>query len=271
MEMHDPEDERFRDAIAQEGMVPSNFQTDVVIYKAEREVPGAEPELEPILEDSIQMNKPAKFDGYTLYQQGYQQNEFSSMTFKIHETDDEDATAIDSFTVDLFDPEPEYILDSGFRVVIEHYFPDYYLTEDGTPASETNYPRNPAFVLLVYPPESDTPEVSFLGIGRNSDATAEDEYKVAIQDLETHFVSGLTIRVDRTLIFFGLGAAVFMIGVIQGMYWQHRRVWIHPKENGILLAAHTNKNWFGLSKDIEKAIEDTNINMVEDRQDLDKS
>lgn len=271
IDMHDPEDERFRDAIAQEGMIPSNFRTDVVIYKAEREIPGAEPELEPILEDSIQMNKPAKFDGYTLYQQGYQQDEFSSMTFKIHETDDEDATAIDSFTIDLFDPEPEYILDSGFRVVIEHYFPDYYLTEDGTPASETNYPRNPAFVLLVYPPESDTPEVSFLGIGRNIDATGENEYKVAIQDFETHFVSGLTLRVDRTLIFFGLGAAIFMIGVIQGMYWQHRRVWIRPKENGILLAAHTNKNWFGLSKDIEKAIEDTNINMVEDRQELDKS
>lgn len=269
--VHDPEDERFKEALEISGTVASNFQTDAVIYKAKNnDVPGAEPELEPILAESIQMNKPAKFDGYRLYQSGYQEGEFSSMTFKIHETDDQDATALDSFTIDLFEPEPEYILDNGFRVVIDQYYPDYYLDDDGTPASETNNPRNPAWVLLVYPPESSSPEVSFIGIGRNVDATGENEYKIAVQDFETHFVSGLTLRVDRTLIFFGIGAAIFMIGVIQGMYWQHRRVWIHPKNNGMLLAAHTNKNWFSLSKDIEKAIEQTNVKMVKDREELDK-
>jgi cytochrome c biogenesis protein len=270
LDMHDPEDERFSEAIEQGGMVASNYQTDVTIYRAENnDVPGAEPEFETVLNDSIRMNEPAKFDGYTMYQSGYQQNEFSSMTFKIHETDDEDATAIDSFTIDLFEPEDEYILDGGFRVVIDQYYPDYYLAEDGAPTSETNYPRNPAFVLFVYPPDAEAPEVSFLGIGRNIDATGENNYRVAIEDFETHYASGLTLRVDHTLWFFGLGAAIFMIGVIQGMYWQHRRVWIHPKDNGILLAGHTNKNWFGLSRDIEKAIEDTNITMVEDRQELD--
>ena len=271
LDTHDPEDERFKDALEISGAVASNFQTDVVIYKsANNDVPGAEPELEPILTESIQMNKPAKFEGYTLYQSGYQPNEFSSMTFKIHEANDEEATAIDSFTINLLEPESEYILDSGYRIIIDQYYPDYYLDDDGIPASETNYPRNPAFVLAVYPPETSAPEVSFIGIGRNIDATGENQYKVAIQDFETHFVSGMTLRVDRTLIFFGLGAAIFMIGVIQGMYWQHRRVWIHPKKNGLLLAAHTNKNWFGLSRDIEKAIEKTNIKMVEDRQELDK-
>src|SRR5699024_961538 len=81
--------------------------------------------------------------------------------------------------------------------------------------------------------------------------------------------SGITVRRDYTLPIFGLGAAIFMIGVIQGMYWQHRRIWIRPKDEGIMLAAHTNKNWFGLKKDIEKAISETNINMVVDQQELD--
>lgn len=271
LETHDPEDERFKEAIESEGDVASNFQTDAVIYKAvNNDVPGAEPELEEILSASIQMNKPAKFDGYTLYQQGYQQNEFTNMSFKIHEMDDEDEEALDTFTINLMDPESEYELDNGFKVVLDQYYPDYYLDDNGIPASETNYPRNPAFVLLVYPPESDTPEVSFLGIGRNIDATGENNYKVSIQDFDTHYVSGLTLRVDHTLIFFGIGAAIFMIGVIQGMYWQHRRIWIKPKGKGILLAGHTNKNWFSLSKDIEYTIENTNIKMVEDRQELDE-
>ena len=34
----------------------------------------------------------------------------------------------------------------------------------------SNFPRNPAFVFIVYPPDSEKPEVSFVGIGKNIDA-----------------------------------------------------------------------------------------------------
>ncbi|PAV29532.1 cytochrome C biogenesis protein [Virgibacillus profundi] len=272
IENYDENDERFSDAITQEGgMVPSNYQTDVVIYKAEESsVPGAEPELKTIIEDDIRMNHPIEFDGYTVYQKGYQLNEFTNMSFKIHETDDSNEEALGTFTIDLTAPESEYELDNGFRVELGQYYPDYYLDDNGEPASETNFPRNPAFVLMVYPPGSDQAEISFLGIGKNIDATGENEYKVGITDFEMHDVSGLSVRKDYTLPFFGLGAAIFMIGVIQGMYWQHRRIWIRPKKDGLLLAAHTNKNWFGVKKDIEKAISDTNIEMVDDQQELDE-
>ncbi|WP_085991994.1 cytochrome c biogenesis protein ResB [Oceanobacillus senegalensis] len=269
LETHD--DERFKEAIAQEGMVASNFQTNVVVYKAERPIPGAEPELEPIVEDSIRMNQPLEFDGYELVQSGYQLNEFSNMTFKIHETEDESEESLGTFTVDLREPESEFVLDNGFKVVLDQYYPDYYLDDNGIPASETNFPRNPAFVFFVYPPGSDTPEVSFLGIGRNIDATGENDYKLGIQDFEMHDVSGLTFKYDRSLPFFGIGATIFMIGVIQGMYWQHRRIWINrTKDGNVLMAAHTNKNWFGIKKDIENVIENTNLNMVEDQQELDE-
>ncbi|WP_040980492.1 MULTISPECIES: cytochrome c biogenesis protein ResB [Oceanobacillus] len=271
MEMHDENDERFKDAIEKEGMVPSNYQTDVVIYKDnDNNVPGAEPELEPILESSIQMNNPAKFDGYTLYQSGYQLNEFTNMEFKVFESDDPDETSLGSFTIDLTNPESNYVLENGFKVDVEQYYPDYILNDDGTPTSETNYPRNPAFVFSVSPPDSDSAEVSFIGIGMNIDATGENDYTIGLQDYESHDVSGLQVRRDYTLPLFGLGSAIFMIGVIQGMYWQHRRIWIHAKGNGILIAAHTNKNWFGIKKDIEKSIENTSIKMVVDQKELDR-
>src|SRR5699024_8316583 len=138
---------------------------DLTISKAaETDVPGEEAELEPVFEGSARLNEPVKFDDYTLYQSGYQLNEFSSMTFDIVASDDEDAEAIDTFTVDLMEPEGEYELDNGFRVAIDQYYPDYILTEDGIPDSETNDPRNPAFVFLVYPPDDEEPEVSFIGI-----------------------------------------------------------------------------------------------------------
>ncbi|RLL48169.1 cytochrome C biogenesis protein [Oceanobacillus piezotolerans] len=270
LETHDENDERFREAIMQEGSVPSNFQTDVVVYKAEKSIPGAKPELNAILDDSIQMNAPVKFDGYSIYQQGYQLNEFTNMTFKLHKTEDAEEEALATFTVDLTEPESQYELDNGYRVILDQYYPDYYLDDNGEPASETNFPRNPAFVFIVYPPDNTEPEVSFLGIGRNIDATGANEYKLGILDFEMHDVSGLIVKYDRSLPFFGIGAAIFMIGVIQGMYWQHRRVWLNRNENGVLMAAHTNKNWYGIKKDIEKAIQNTDIKMVEDQQELDE-
>lgn len=264
----DQDDERFKDALKEQGMVAKNYQTEASIYKAtDDSITGAEAELEKVEEGVIQMNKPLKFDGYTLYQSGYQQNEFTNMTFKIHETADEQEEAIDTITINLASPEMEYDLADGSRLVVDQYYPDYYL-DNGEPRSDSNYPRNPAFVFFYYPQGSDEPEVSFVGIGKNIDASGENNYKLGIVDFEMHNVSGLTLRRDYTLPLFGLGALIFMIGVIQGMYWQHRRIWINPKQDGILLAAHTNKNWYGVKKDIEKVIEGTNIQMVIDQQEL---
>jgi cytochrome c biogenesis protein len=67
-------------------------------------------------------------------------------------------------------------------------------------------------------------------------------------------VSGLSVRRDYSLPYFIIGAIIFMIGVIQGMYWQHRRIWIRPQAGGLLLAAHTNKNWHGIKRDIERQL-----------------
>ncbi|SDQ53392.1 cytochrome c biogenesis protein ResB [Virgibacillus salinus] len=269
LETYDENDERFQKAIKKEGMVPKNFQTNVIVYKESGEtIPGEDPELEKVAEDDIRMNHPLKFDGYTLYQAGYQLNEFTSMTFKVHETDDSEETSLGNFKIDLTSPKPEYKLDSGFRVVVDQYYPDYYL-DDGEPKSKTDYPRNPAYVFSVHPPDGSEPEMSFVGIGKNVDATGENDYKLGIQDFKMRDVSGITVRRDYTLPLFVVGAFIFMFGVIQGMYWQHRRIWIHPKGEGILMAAHTNKNWFGVKKDIEKIIEDTDIKMVDDQQELD--
>src|SRR5699024_4758901 len=270
LETYDENDDRFKDALAKQGgEVAKNYQTNVVIYKkSEEAIPGAEPKLEKVLEDKIWMNHPLKFDGYTLYQAGYQLNEFTNMTFKIHETKDPDEKPLGTIKINLASPESEYELENGFRVVIDQYYPDYIL-EDEEPTSETKFPRNPAFLFKIYPPDTDLPETSFVGIGKNIDATGENQYKLGIVDFEMHDASGLTVRRDYTLPVFGLGAAIFMIGVIQGMYWHHRRVWIHPKGDSILLAAHTNKNWFGVKKDIEKAISGTNIKDVVDQQELD--
>ena len=270
-EEYDEKDERFKESIENVGNVAKNFQTDAIIYKTKgKTVPGEEPELEKFKEDKIQMNNPLKFDGITLYQRFYELDEFKDMSFKVYEKDDKDQEAIGTFKVNLEDPKFEYSLPDGYKVKIDDYYPDYYFDEDDQtpqPRSDSTYPKNPAFIFKVYAPDEKEPEVSFAGIGKNIAASDDNKYKLGIVDFSTRDISTLTVRKDYTLPYFIIGASIFMIGVIQGMYWYHRRVWIHPTEDGLIIAGHTNKNWHGLERDIEKAITDTSINMVEDQQE----
>ncbi|MBO8154911.1 MAG: cytochrome c biogenesis protein ResB [Bacillaceae bacterium] len=268
LELYDPNDERFSEAIQQEGgMVPKNFQTNAVVYQVKGDtVPGSEPELEKIKEGEIRVNEPLKFNGFALYQSDYQLNEFKSMSFKLHPKNNAE-DVIGAFTFDMTDPKQEYLLENGYRIVVDQYFPDLEI-DNGEPKSKSNYPRNPAFIFFVYGPDIEDREVSFLTIGANINPGNQNQYKLSLAGVEMRDVTGLAVKKDRTLPIFAVGAIIFMIGVVQGMYWQHRRIWIHPKDDGVWIAGHTNKNWYGLKRDFESILDRTSINPPEDQQEL---
>ncbi|GAE91319.1 cytochrome c-type biogenesis protein Ccs1/ResB [Gracilibacillus boraciitolerans JCM 21714] len=263
----DKEDAIFEKALQNNNApVPKHFETKAVIYRdVSEDVIGAEPKLEEVKRGGIIVNEPLKVNGLALYQDGYQLNEFKSMSFKLHMASDQQEEAIAEFTVDLTEPNSEYQFDNGYRIELGKYYPDYELN-DGQPSSVSNYPRNPGFVFFVYGPDIEDREASFLAIGQNI-PSGNNQYKIGLTDFSVRDVSGLTVRKDLTLPILGIGAFIFMIGVIQGMYWQHRRIWIHPGGDGkLLIACHTNKNWFGLSKEFEKVIDGTSFSMVEDQE-----
>ncbi|MEC3884711.1 cytochrome c biogenesis protein ResB [Halobacillus sp. HZG1] len=263
-----PEDAKFKEAIEnQDGAIPKTFRTDAVIYERTNQgVAGADPELETIKEGAATLNNPLKFEDFALYQASYQLDEFSEMSFKIHDKDDEE-TNYGEFTVDLTDPQSTYELDGGFRVEVVNYFPEYEM-QDGQPASVSKYPKNPAFVFNLYAPDKETPETSFLGIGANIDAGENNQYKLGLTGFDTRDVTGLTVKKDHTLGIISLGGAIFMIGVIQGMYWNHRRIWLQPRSDGVWIAGHTNKNWYALRMEIEKSIEGTQIEAPQDQYEM---
>ncbi|MCP8616738.1 cytochrome c biogenesis protein ResB [Salirhabdus salicampi] len=269
LEVYDPNDERYGAAIQRQGeMIPSNYQTNATIYEVEGEtITGQDPELKKVKEGELRVNQPLKVGPYSLYQASYQLDEFQSITFKLHPTDDKDAN-LGEFTFDMNNPQSEYQLDGGYKIVVDEYYPEVYINDKGVPASKSKYPRKPAFIFFVEGPDIEQYEVNFLGIGLNLSPNNDNQYKLSMTDLDMRDVTGLTVKKDRTLSLFLIGSIIFMIGVIQGMYWHHRRLWIHPKGNGILLAGHTNKNWHGLRKDIDYAIQDTKIKPPQDQQQL---
>lgn len=260
-------DEVFSDAIERVGTIASNYQTNLTLYKGENdEVVGDPGELTEVQSGPTIVNKPFKFDSYNVYQMDFRLDELKAMTFQLENK--ETAEQFGEFTIDLINPEPEYDLGNGYRVELRDYYADFTGFENGEPQSQSPVPNNPAFLVRMYTPEKTEPETSFVLIRETIEPFGENEFKLTFQSAETRDISGLTIRKDLTLPFLMLGGLIFMIGVAQGSYWNHRRIWIQQTDNGeILIAGHTNKNWNSVKKDIYQLSKSTAIPKVIDQQD----
>jgi cytochrome c biogenesis protein len=266
LETYGEEDERYQEAIDKVGgPIPKTYQTNAVLLKDTSEsLVGAEPKLEEVKQWEIKVNEPLKFNGYAIYQVSYKLNEFHKMSFKLEEKSSGDSFG--ELKVDLVDPETNYDLGNGYRVELLEYFPDFEFDKNG-PTTKSKVPNNPAFVFKMYTPETKEGETSFVAIRENLEPLGENQYKMAFSGLDVRNVTALTVRKDLTLGIIALGGLIFMIGVIQGMYWNHRRVWLQFNQDEVILAGHTNKNWYGLKKDIEYVVKDTGLQIPNDQKE----
>ncbi|SDH09575.1 cytochrome c biogenesis protein [Alteribacillus persepolensis] len=265
VELYDENDETFQEALERAGgPTVKNFQTDAVLYKrADTSVVGTTPELEEVKEEDIRVNHPLRFDNFALYQLDYKLNELNTMTFSLDNR--ETGESIDTIEIDLFDPKDEYDLGDGYKVVIDSYFPNFEFNDDGEPSTTSSIPDNPAFIFQMFSPEHPDGEYSFVGIQRNEDVFKENDYQMSFRDVNTKNVTALTVRKDLTLPFIIVGASIFMIGLIQGSYWSHRRIWIKQKDKDVWIAGHANKHWESLRKDFQSLSDETGLVMPEDK------
>lgn len=269
METYSDEDNKvFEKAIERSGFIEKNFQTDVSLYqKAEDGIPGQADNIEHVKDYSIVVNKPLTFDGYSIFQMDYRTDELKAMTFQL--TEKASGESRGEFTVDLVNPEKAYELSDGTVVELKDYYPDYGGFENGEPVSKSPLPNNPAFFFKMITPEKPKGEISFVAIRQTVEAE-ENDFQVNFVSADTRNISGLTIRKDKTLYLLLLGGIIFMIGVIQGSYWNHRRIWIQKGENNeVFIASHTNKNWFSLKKEMNQVKEYAGLPGYEDREDKD--
>lgn len=258
------DDEVFKNAIDKVGTVVKNYQTNATLYQKQGDtVPGETPELEKVRDQAIQVNKPLKIDGYALYQVDYKLDELSMMAFKLENK--ETGKQFGELQVDLYGPEKEYDLGKGYRVEVMSYFPDFEFNEDGEPATKSRIPNNPAFIFKMFTPDTPKGEVSFVAIRQNIEPMGDNDYKMTFSGMDTKNVTALTVRKDNTLWVLALGGLIFMIGVVQGAYWNHRRLWIRRVNGQIWTAAHTNKNWHGLKRELETVFEGSGLQVPDDQ------
>ncbi|MBY0145520.1 cytochrome c biogenesis protein ResB [Neobacillus niacini] len=273
LENYDKEkDKTFEAAIDRAGMVVKNYQTNAVLYKrVGPAIPGEKPELEKVKEHKIKVNQPLKFERFALYQVDYKLDELNTMSFSL--TNKDSGKTFGDIKVNLYDPKPKYDLENGYAVEVLSFFPDFEFGEDGEPTTKSRIPNNPAFVFKMISPEVPKGETSFVAIQQTIEPLGDNQYKMAFKGIETKNVTALTVRKDLTIWIIIVGGILFMIGVIQGAYWNHRRIWVQNKDGKIWIAAHTNKNWFGLKREIEFVLTETKLTIPNDqvqRERMDK-
>ncbi|MGE7660920.1 cytochrome c biogenesis protein ResB [Peribacillus sp. NPDC097197] len=250
------EDEQFSAAIDKTGTIAKTYEADVTLFERQNEaLPGEKAELDKVKDFKIKVNEPLKHDHFAYYQVDYKLDELSTMSFNLINKETEEKFG--NITVDLNNPQKMYELNKGYSVELMSYFPDFEFDEKGEPTTISKVPNNPAFIFNMKTPDKPDGEVSFVAIKETVEPLGENTYKLAFAGVETKDVTALTVRKDLTLWILFTGGIIFMIGVIQGSYWNHRRIWIKRNESEILIAGHTNKNWHGIKKDIKNAIEST--------------
>lgn len=246
-------------------MTISNFQTDITFYENQTaDVVGSSPELEEVDEYSIRVNHPYVFEDYQLYQSSYDNSQMKSMTFRLE--DSEGNTLGDNFTVELDDPEDSYQITEDVSIDMRAYAPDFLEIDDnGTLITATPVPTNPAFVFEV--DDGEKQELSLLQIMNSTDITQDNEYNIRFVEAEDHMASVLTLKKDLAMPYMAAGFIIFLIGLFIGSYINHRRIWINAEGDTMNIAAHTNKNYYGMKKEMNTILESYEFEAVKDKEE----
>ncbi|WP_128895564.1 cytochrome c biogenesis protein ResB [Longirhabdus pacifica] len=256
IEYYDPTDEKYEAALERiNGLQAKTYQTDANLYRnIGSTIPGAQPELEFVKSGKIIVNEPFTFDSISLYQTGYG-TEFYKMMFQL--ANKETGEQFGTVEVNLDNPQEVHDLGNGYKVKVLDYFPDFEMKEDG-PATKSKFPNNPGIAFSMISPEHPEGEISFVAIRTNVEL-GDNDYKMEFISMLNRDVTQLTVKKDHTLWLIALGGFIFMIGLTQGMYWNHRRVWLQQVDGEVWIAAHTNRGWDGFQQEITQCIQDTKL------------
>ncbi|TCZ81250.1 cytochrome c biogenesis protein ResB [Paenibacillus albiflavus] len=249
-------------------MTPKQFETQAVLYECTSgcDEPGVMPVLKEVASHDIRVNDALNYHGLMAYQYSYRPT-LQLVNVKPKLIDKATGEIIGSFELPMLNP-PEEIKVGDYTIYLRDYYPDFGLSPQGTPITLSNKPNAPAFIFLIkgpnlkpdgeiylyFPKEID--KVKYRQDDINGAMSSKIELKVGtMADVQiAEYTSTLNIRVDKAMPIIWAGAAIGMIGLVMGFYWQHRRVWLRVDDRQIVLGAYTNKNWFGFRKEVADSL-----------------
>lgn len=244
------------------GAIPKSYQTDAILYlNKNADMPGAKPDLVEVKKGPIVVNHPMEYESLYLYQSGFQEMQLGALNFTLLDLKDGNRE-IGPIKLHLYQLEEEIKVADGYTVRVLDYFPDFKMGEDGKPITQSNLPNNPMFAIEIIAEKENLSEkmVYLQGTVLSQQDDPRFGLKITMPDLID--ITGLNVRIDKALPLIYFGSFIFMIGVCMGFFWQHRRVWVQFQDGKVLVAAHTNKNWFGMRKEVQGVADQVNLAII---------
>jgi cytochrome c biogenesis protein len=264
--------EQFR---AREQAVPKIYETQAVLYRctADCDNPAKTPVLKEVHRQNIEVNKPLEYKGLMAYQFDYKETPMI-LSIKPSLKNKQTGENYGSFELSMSHPRTSYQV-GAYTLKVKGYYPDFGLDEKGLPMTKSNDPKAPAFIFTISGPGLAAGGEPYLYFARQIDKVnfRQDEINGAVgQKLDisvgsmadvqiASYTSYLNIRVDKAMPFIWTGAAISMVGLVMGFYWQHRRIWLRIDDRRLALGAHTNKNWYGIRTEVAAALAKTGISV----------
>ena len=237
------------------GVIAKNYQTDAILYENKNaDLPGAKPDLVEIMNGPIIVNHPMVHESLYLYQSGMQEMQLGALNFNLIDLKN-GSKEVGKIKVDLYNPAQEQVVADGIKVKVLDYFPDFIMGKDGKPATQTNLPKNPMVAIEVLDEKGKLSEKMVYLQGSILTQKSDPTYGIEIKMPDLIDISGINVRMDKAVPLIYFGSFIFMIGVAMGFFWQHRRIWVQIQDGTIIMAAHTNKNWFGLRREVDGLVE----------------
>ncbi|WP_082050389.1 cytochrome c biogenesis protein ResB [Risungbinella massiliensis] len=236
--------------------VVKKYRTTAVIYEKDPKTG----QLQEAKRHAILVNEPLGYKGTNLYQSDFRQNQLKAIQFEV--VDKKTGQVVGTFTSDLYDLKPNQKQAVGDRLESEvlEYYPEFEIV-NGTPQTKTQEPNKPAFIFRISEKGTDYQEVSWVISGERFPNPETNRYEIQLKDFEFVNSSGLMVRVEKSWPLYLFGGTIFMIGLIMGSYFQHRRIWLQVKDGKIYFGAHTNKNWYGLRRDLQQISNQIGLNV----------
>jgi cytochrome c biogenesis protein len=263
--------EKFTVEVYENADVYKKFETKAVLYRCTDRCGTPDPVLEEVKRHNILMNHPLEYGHLEIFQFHFEQTR-QLVSMNVQLTDRASGEVLGTMHLDMKNPKTVYQV-GEYEVQVTDYFPEFTF-RDGKPATDSRNPRNPAFIFTIAGSALDDAGESYLfapmmglmqRISTDGAADAEGRFAVSVAseaDVQiANFITYLNVRSEQGMSLIWAGAAISMIGLIMGFYWQHRRIWLRVDDGVLLLGGHTNKNWFALRKEIATALAKTGISV----------
>lgn len=261
-------------------VLPKEFQTQAVLYMCEANCGDLDkdPELIEVTRHNIEVNHPLNYKGLKAYQFDYDLTPILRSVSPVL-VNSKSGKEYGKITLSINDPQRKYQV-GEYSLTLTQTYTDFGLGDNGKPVNLSPNPNAPAFLFLIEGPDLPKEGIQYFYFPKQIDKErfnqkainaqlAGGEELVSLDVLSMDDVdfaestTYLNIRVDKAMPFIWVGCFIGMIGLIMGFYFTHRRIWLRIDNGMLTLGAHTNKNWFGLRKEISAVFKEMNMEVDE--------